>query len=59
MIENLLVPLLKKSNVLRVNVVFGNFASLDGALGRAAHIRVLDSQIFAQMFVHLFKKYFE
>jgi hypothetical protein len=59
MMENLLRPLVNKCNLVRLNVLFGRFTDLDGAIGRASHIRLLDNHTFTQMFVTLYSRYFD
>jgi len=63
MVHNLLAPVLEISSgtvLVRVNVIFGKATDIvDGAIGRHAHIRLLDNHAFTHMFVHTYKHYFQ
>lgn len=52
MIQNLLLPVLqnKECNLVRYNVINALPNTADSLIGRAAHIAVLDSEIFLEKF---------
>jgi hypothetical protein len=55
MAKNLMENMIQHcDNILRINVLFPNEMDLNALIGRAAHIRMLDSPQFAEMFVSLY-----
>ncbi|KAF2072780.1 hypothetical protein CYY_005902 [Polysphondylium violaceum] len=68
MVLNLLEPIQSSENLfrdpsfdrfIRLNVIFEAHKGVDGVIGRSAHIRMLDQTWFMQMFVQLYKSYWE
>lgn len=60
MVSNLLDPIVHSNcKIIRINIIFGKSLDLDTLIGRAAHIRMLDNPTFVEMFVALYRKYFE
>eukprot|EP01133_Synstelium_polycarpum_P008361 gene8361-9821_t len=70
MLQNILEPIKARGSdyapnqqpiesIIKLNVIFEAHKGVDGVIGRSAHIRMLDQPWFMQMFVQMYKSYWE